>query len=278
MIVIAIVSILSLLSLVIQIINITPDYNSNDLISIVAIGFLGLLFIVPMLKRFKKIKPIVDWVFIVVSVGSLVSQGIAYGKHRNTNAVDLLAVSVVSTLLASFLGHYIRETPYEKMIREFQIDTLKKGGMQYTDKVIEFQEELQKVLPKLISKKQIPIYGAKMIFIIVPLITYIMDHLLNDRTVVMEGVVIGTLAGLSVYLLVTILVMMYAFETSVKISISTIDINMSILLNKKLYNLISSAIALTGLSILVGIEQTPAAIISGSSLVVALVLEHIKLK
>ena len=266
MIIIAIVSILSLLSLVLQIISITPDYNSNDLISIVAIGFLGLLFIVPMLKRFKKIKTIVDWVFIVVSVGSLVTQGIAYGKHRNTNAVDLLAVSVVSTLLASFLGHFIKAGPYQ----QYMTDKMKDR------KNMHFQDIDDAI--KLIPKKQFPIYAAKMVFIIVPLITYLIDHLLNDRTVVMEGIVIGTLAGLIVYLLVTLLVMMFAFETSMKAYIGTLDVNLTILINKKPYCLISSAVALAGLSILVGIEQTPAAIINGSSLIVALVLEHIKIK
>ena len=57
--------------------------DTNAISSIVSIVFLSLMFVTPMLKRF--LGDIGQWIFIVVAVGSLISQSYAYGEYIHTH-------------------------------------------------------------------------------------------------------------------------------------------------------------------------------------------------
>ena len=78
--------------------------DTNAISSIVSIVFLSLMFVTPMLKRF--LGDIGQWIFIVVAVGSLLSQSYAYCENIPN---EKLGVSVLCTLVASYLGHMFKE-------------------------------------------------------------------------------------------------------------------------------------------------------------------------
>ena len=61
----------------------------------------------------KKYIPYVgEWLFILTSLCSLISQAMAYGKYVDTDAHDILIISLIASVAGAFIGHYITEKKY----------------------------------------------------------------------------------------------------------------------------------------------------------------------
>jgi hypothetical protein len=126
-----IVTILSVISIVSQLLFILNEENKNDTNALsaswVSLVALCLMFVLPMAKRV--IGDLGDWLFIVDSVVSLSAQGIAFGIKRSS---DVLFISLVATITASYVGHFmkkkkeknynvVRVVPDDEAIRNYMV-------------------------------------------------------------------------------------------------------------------------------------------------------------
>jgi len=97
---------LTIASITLHIVNLIEHHN-ECITSILSIVFLSLMFVSPFLKRF--LGSIGDWIFIIVASCSLLFQGYAYGEHIEDDSNVILGVSVLCTVLSSYVGHSLKK-------------------------------------------------------------------------------------------------------------------------------------------------------------------------
>ena len=98
------VTVLSILSISLQAVYLQTHPNNPS--SVVAIVALALMFVTPMAKVY--LGAIGEWIFIVTSLVSLGAQGYAFGHGIGKPEEILVGLSLISTILASYVGHYMK--------------------------------------------------------------------------------------------------------------------------------------------------------------------------
>ena len=234
------VTILSIVSIVLHAIHLI-DYQPNDIFSITAVVSTSLMFVLPWAKKF--IPYVGEWLFILTSLTSLISQAMAFGKFAYTDAHDILLVSVIATVLGAFVGHYISNN---KKVRH--------GN-------------------KLVNK-------IKMLFILSPMILYLLDAKIDPKPIAFDVLIALTLLCIPIYAFITFILI-----TRTKLSMSRSYISImgeNVIRLDELFHtrrkplvLLVSAIPLTTFSIIVAENASTTNIIVLALFVVALALEHI---
>jgi len=249
------VVILSAISIVLQLNFVLDDINKNDTNALtaswVSIIALCLMFVLPMAKRF--IGEIGDWLFIVDSVVSLSAQAIAFGIKRSS---DLLLVSLIATVIASYVGHFmktkkktnydvVRVVPDEEAIRNYMILSL-----------------------------------VKVLAALGPIIVYIVHDF--DYPNNLDGWFWAAFISLTLYILFGALA---AFASPNILLINNIEVCgsdpislMELNLGAKPFKILISAIILTSLSIVYGETLEVVDLVSVLCYVVALVCDHVNAK
>ena len=97
---------LTIASITLHIVNLIEHHN-ECITSILSIVFLSLMFVSPFLKRFLGSSG--DWIFIIVASCSLLFQGYAYGEHIEDDSNVILGISVLCTVLSSYVGHSLKK-------------------------------------------------------------------------------------------------------------------------------------------------------------------------
>lgn len=234
------VTILSIVSIVLHAIHLI-DYQPNDTYSITAVITTSLMFVLPWAKKF--IPYVGEWLFILTSLTSLISQAMAFGKFAYTDAHDILLVSVIASVLGAFVGHYITN---KKRIRH--------GN-------------------PLINK-------IKMLFILSPMILYLLDAKVDPKPITFDVLIVLTLICLPIYAFITFILITRTKLSMARSYISIMGENVLRLdelfhKRRKPLVLLVSAIPLTTFSIIVAENPSTSNIIILSLFVVALAFEHI---
>lgn len=238
------VVVLTIASIVLQSINLANHHNDCTS-SVLSIVFLALMFVIPMLKRF--LGDIGQWIFIVVAVASLLAQSYAYGEHINDDSNTLLGISVVATLVASYLGHKFKDSSKRKVIRNESV------------------------------RWYMLIHIAK--FVLASLSTIlVIVNLTNHENV--DGVIVLLIASLIIYISLAGLSAFVSPEGQVQLYVEFLcglERIQMLRLNtgSKGLKIISGAVALSGLSILVGDSGNGVDITALVAMVLALVCDHI---
>lgn len=234
------VTILSIVSIVLHAIHLI-DYQPNDTYSITAVITTSLMFVLPWAKKF--IPYVGEWLFILTSLTSLISQAMAFGKFAYTDAHDILLVSVIASVLGAFVGHYITN---KKRIRH--------GN-------------------PLINK-------IKLLFILSPMILYLLDAKVDPKPITFDVLIVLTLICLPIYAFITFILITRTKLSMARSYISIMGENVLRLdelfhKRRKPLVLLVSAIPLTTFSIIVAENPSTSNIIILSLFVVALAFEHI---
>lgn len=234
-----IVSILSTISIILQAIHLS-DYHPDDPYSIVAIVSTASMFVLPWGKKY--IPYIGEWLFILASLTSLISQAMTYGKYVDTDAHDILLISVVLSVAGAFIGHYIAKK-----------NTIRHGN-------------------SMVNK-------LKMLLIVSPLIIYLLDAKIDPKPIAFDVLLIFTILCIPTYAFMTFVLITrnkYEIQRSY-IQFMDYNVSMEYLFHKrrKPINLIVSAIPLTTFSVFVGENPSTVNILILALFIGALALEHI---
>ena len=234
------VTILSITSIALHAIHLT-DYKPEDPYSIVAIASTALLFILPWGKKY--IPYVGEWLFILTSLCSLISQAMAYGKYVDTDAHDILIISLIASVAGAFIGHYITEKKY-----------VRHGNA-------------------LINK-------IKLLFILLPLIVYLIDAKVEPKPITFDVLLAVTLLCIPAYAFVTFVLISRSKLQMQRSYLSVMDtrvIRMDELFHvrRKPFVLLVTAIPLTTFSIFVADNPSAVNIAVLSLFIVALAIEHV---
>lgn len=234
------VTILSIVSIVLHTMHLI-DYQPNDIFSITAIISTSLLFVLPWAKKF--IPYVGEWLFILTSLTSLISQAMSFGKFAYTDAHDLLLVSLIASILGAFVGHYITNR-----------NRIRHGN-------------------PLINK-------IKMLFILLPMIIYLLDAKIDPKPIAFDVLIVLSLICLPIYAFITFILITRTKLSMTRSYISIMGENVIRLddlfhKRRKPLVLLVSVIPLTTFSIIVADNASSINIIILSLFIVALVFEHI---
>lgn len=234
------VTLLSILSIALHAIHLN-DYKPNDPTSIVAIVSTGSLFILPWAKGF--IPYVGEWVFILASLTSLISQAISFGQYHLTDAHDILLISVIASVGGAFLGHYIRKR--ERVWHGNQL-----------------------------------VHKLKMLFVVGSIIVFLLDAKIEPKPIYFDVLLMLTIICVTVYTFIAF-VLAATNKNQIKhsyiqlVGMHTITMEEAFHHRRKAWNLVTAAVPLTVFSIFVGEDPTTVNIVVLSLFVVALALEHI---
>lgn len=245
---------LSIVSIVLQLVKIT-DYSDDTNSSLVSLIFLFLMFVVPMGKRL--LGELGRWIFILVGVGSLLSQSYAYGEHLDADSNVLLGLSVLSTIVSSYVGHMLKESRPSGS-NDDTIDQRKVNNYVLVN-VIKFLTALSAFVTLIVNVAERHYSTNTLTTILVLTMSSLFIYILLAATVAFINpkdqvdLYVELLCGLGP------LIQMY------KVSQSTTD-----------FKIISSAISLSGLSILVGhTGGSTQTIVALTFFTLALVCDHV---
>ncbi len=234
------VTILSVLSIILQSVNLM-DYHPDDTYSIVAIVSTALMFVLPWSRRF--LRGVGDWLFIITSLVSLISQAMAFGKYAKTDAHDILLISTVASVLGAFVGHFIKTK----------------------------KDEVYHGSP-LINK-------FKMLFIVASLIVYLLDSKMDPKPIAFDIMLVLTIICIPIYLFITFVLITLKPEEIKSGYVKLMDNEMPLKeffhRRRKPLTLLVSAIPLTTYSIFVGEMTSTVNIVTLGLFLMALVLEHV---
>lgn len=242
---------LSIVSIVLQLVKIT-DYSDDTNSSLVSLIFLFLMFVVPMGKRL--LGELGRWIFILVGVGSLLSQSYAYGEHLEADSNVLLGLSVLSTIVSSYVGHMLKQP----MSPDDTIDQRKVDNYVLVN-VLKFLTALSAFVTLIVNVAESHYTTNTLTTILVLTISSLIIYILLAAMVAFINIEDQVELHLELFCGLGPVVQMY------RVSQSTTD-----------FKIVSSAIALSGLSILVGHTEGSGQTITALSLfTLALVCDHI---
>lgn len=197
----ALITALSITSIVMHSINLV-HHHEGCVSSIVSIVFLSLMFVTPMLKRF--IGNIGQWIFIVVACGSLVSQAYAYGEHIDEDSNVILGISVISTVLASFLGHWLKKKKVLK--KEVVTGERDMNSMFNKNKLLQASNNKEWVYSEKNVLYYITAAIVKFVCALVSLIILIVLLAEETYSSSLDAIIVLTISGLLVYISLAALV------------------------------------------------------------------------
>lgn len=245
---------LSIVSIVLQLVKIT-DYSDDTNSSLVSLIFLFLMFVVPMGKRL--LGELGRWIFILVGVGSLLSQSYAYGEHLEADSNVLLGLSVLSTIVSSYVGHMLKESRSSRSNNN-TIDQRKVDNYVLVN-VLKFLTALSAFVTLIVNVAENHYSTNTLTTILVLTISSLIIYISLAAMVAFINIEDQVELHLELFCGLGPVVQMY------KVSQSTTD-----------FKIVSSAIALSGLSILVGYTEGSGQTITALSLfTLALVCDHI---
>lgn len=232
------------------------EYDPNDTACVTAIVFTSLMFVVPwggiILGREVR-----DWLFIVTAVGQLVSVGYAAGESKGVaNQEELTLSALLATQLGALIGHYMKDP------KKPQPDGEKGGAMIYQ-----------------------MLAGLKCIFTVVPLIMFGVQSTAGNYGSDLNVVLTLEITGYVLYLLYTLPIALFAIDTigrgEVKciccMDMSGVQLYEFLKMGKPI-KLVASAFALGFQSYVLGHTMHEADIVSLSSFIVVLVIDHYAIK
>ena len=233
------------------------DYDPNDTACVTAIVFTSLMFVVPWAGIVLG-KEVRDWIFIVTAVGQLVSVGYAAGESKGVaNQEDLTLTALLATQLGALIGHYMKNPKNED-----EPNGDKGGAMIYQ-----------------------MLAGLKCIFTVIPLIMFGVQSTAGNYDSDLNVVLTLQITGYVLYLLYTLPIALFAIDTIGRGEVKCICcMDMSgvqlydFLKMGKPVKLIAAAFALGFQSYVLGHTMHEADIVSLSSFIVVLVIDHYAIK
>lgn len=247
------VTVLSILSISLQAVYLQTHTNNPS--SVAAIIALALMFVTPMAKVY--LGAIGEWIFIVTSLVSLGAQGYAFGHGIGKPEEILVGLSLISTIIASYVGHYMKPRSKSSNLKTtISVGKAASDVGQYM--FFSFVQFLATVIPIVfyILWSQMDGYSSTLIEIwVVTLISLILYSVYSALSAFMEPDV------LSVYAAAWLC-------TSDKSILEWMQ-------ESKALKIVLSALAFSGLTIVYGNTESVADLVSVITFTVALVAEHI---
>ena len=247
------VTVLSILSISLQAVYLQTHPNNPS--SVVAIVALALMFVTPMAKVY--LGAIGEWIFIVTSLVSLGAQGYAFGHGIGKPEEILVGLSLISTILASYVGHYMK--PRSK---SSNLKTTPSVGQAASDvgqyMFFSFVQFLATVIPIVfyILWSQMDGYSSTLIEVwIVTLISLVLCSVYSALSAFMEPDVLSVYAA----------TWMCTSDKSI----------LEWMQESKALKIVLSALAFSGLTIVYGNTESVADLVSVITFTVALVAEHV---
>ena len=239
------------------------DYESDDTLSIVSITSTALLFILPWASKY--IPYVGDWLFILTSLTSLVSQAITYGKYVDENNSDILAYSLLATIGGAFFGHFIRKKDPNRFA-----GLTKKEWREYNSGSRYRRDYFGSAI----------VHKLKSIFVILSALTYLIDARINKSEIRFRTLLILSLICMTFYILISMAMTVWTTWEIYHLKISSQDMRIGLRFRdiyamKKPLNLILSAIPLTTFSIFVGESQSIANILTLTLFIMGIAMDHV---
>ena len=248
------VTILSIVSISLQAVYLQTHPNNPS--SVAAIVALALMFVTPMAKFY--LGAIGEWIFIVTSLVSLGAQGYAFGHGIGKPEEVLVGLSLISTIIASYVGHYMK--PPKRKTSNFK--TMPTTGQVASDigqyMFFSFVQFLATAIPVIlyILWSQMDGYSTTLIEIwVVTLISLILYSVFGGIAAFMEPDVLSTYNA-------------YWMCNSDKSVLEWMQ-------ESKAVKIVLSALAFSGLTIVYGYTENMADLVNVVVFTVALVAEHI---
>ena len=250
------VTVLSILSISLQAVYLQTHPNNPS--SVVAIVALALMFVTPMAKVY--LGAIGEWIFIVTSLVSLGAQGYAFGHGIGKPEEILVGLSLISTILASYVGHYMKPRKSERKTSNFK--STPSVGQAASDvgqyMFFSFVQFLATVIPIVfyILWSQMDGYSSTLIEVwIVTLISLVLYSVYSALSAFMEPDVLSVYAA----------TWMCTSDKSI----------LEWMQESKALKIVLSALAFSGLTIVYGNTESVADLVSVITFTVALVAEHV---
>ena len=239
------------------------DYESDDTLSFVSLISTALLFVLPWARSF--IPYVVDWLFILTSLTSLVSQAITYGKYADADTSDILAYSLLATIGGAFFGHFIQKRDPNRFA-----GLTKKEWREYNSGSRYRHDYFGSAI----------VHKLKSIFVILSALTYLIDARINKSEIKFRTLLILSLICMAFYILISMAMTVWTTWEIYHLKISSPDMRIGIRFRdiyamKKPLNLILSAIPLATFSIFVVESQSIANILTLTLFIMGIAMDHV---
>lgn len=239
------------------------DYESDDTLSFVSIISTALLFILPWARSY--IPYVGDWLFILTSLTSLISQAITYGKYVNEKSSDILAYSLLVTIGGAFFGHFIRKRDSNRFA-----GLTKKEWKEYNSGYRYHRDYFGSAI----------VHKLKSIFVILSALTYLINVRINPSEIRFRMLLILSLICMVFYIMISMAMTVWTTWEIYHLKISSSDMRIGLRFRdiytlKKPINLILSVIPLVTFSIFVGESQSIGNILTLTLFIMAIAMDHV---